>query len=146
MTLLISVLMYSYSPLLTWICIATTGLYALGRWLVYAPLRAASEEQIAHTARQESHFLESVRGLRAIKLFRRQSERRSAWLALLVEQVNSGLRAQKVQIALRLTNGLLFGIENIVVIFLGAHAVLDAQLSAGMLVAYVSYKRQFSSD
>jgi ATP-binding cassette subfamily B protein RaxB len=145
MTLLLSVLMYSYSPRLTWICVATTGLYALGRWLVYAPLRAASEEQIAHTARQESHFLESVRGLRAIKLFRRQSERRSAWLALLVEQVNSGLRAQKLQIALRLTNGLMFGIENIVVIFLGAHAVLDAQLSAGMLVAYVSYKRQFSS-
>ena len=50
-----------------------------------------------------------------------------------------------MQIALRLTNGLLFGIENIVVIFLGARAVLDAQLSAGMLVAYVSYKRQFSS-
>lgn len=145
MALLLSVLMYSYSPRLTGICVATTGLYALGRWLVYAPLRAASEEQIAHAARQESHFLESVRGLRAIKLFRRQGERRSAWLALLVEQVNSGLRAQKLQIALRLTNGLLFGIENIIVIFLGARAVLDAQLSAGMLVAYVSYKRQFSS-
>jgi ATP-binding cassette subfamily B protein RaxB len=145
MALLLSVLMYSYSPRLTGICVATTGLYALGRWLVYAPLRAASEEQIAHAARQESHFLESVRGLRAIKLFRRQGERRSAWLALLVEQVNSGLRAQKLQIALRLTNGLLFGIENTIVIFLGARAVLDAQLSAGMLVAYVSYKRQFSS-
>jgi len=145
MTLLLSALMYSYSPRLTWICVATTGLYAVGRWLVYVPLRAATEEQIANTARQESHFLESVRGLRAIKLFRRQNERCSAWLALLVEQVNSGLRAQKLQIALRLANGLLFGIENIVVIFLGAHAVLDAQLSAGMLVAYVSYKRQFSS-
>jgi ATP-binding cassette subfamily B protein RaxB len=145
MTLLLSVLMYTYSPRLTWICVAATALYALGRRVAYAPLRAASEEQIAHTARQESHFLESVRGLRAIKLFRRQGERRSAWLALLVEQVNSGLRAQKLQIALRLTNGLLFGTENIVVIYLGARAVLDAQLSAGMLVAYVSYKRQFSS-
>jgi ATP-binding cassette subfamily B protein RaxB len=145
MTLLLAALMYSYSPRLTWICVGATGLYALGRSLVYAPLRAASEESIAHTARQESHFLESVRGLRAIKLFRRQRERRSAWLALLVEQVNSGLRAQRLQIALRSMNGLLFGIENIVVIFLGARAVLDAQLSAGMLVAYVSYKRQFSS-
>jgi ATP-binding cassette subfamily B protein RaxB len=145
MTLLLAVLMYSYSPRLTWICVAATGLYALGRSLVYAPLRAASEEQIAHTARQESHFLESVRGLRAIKLFQRHGERRSAWLALLVEQVNSGLRAQRLQISLRVTNGLLFGIENIVVIFLGARAVLDAQLTAGMLVAYISYKRQFSS-
>jgi ATP-binding cassette subfamily B protein RaxB len=145
MTLLLAVLMYSYSPRLTWICVGATGLYALGRWLVYAPLRTSSEELIAHTARQESHFIESVRGLRAIKLFRRQDERRSAWLALLVEQVNSGLRAQRLQVLLRVTNGLLFGIENILVIFLGARAVLDAQLSAGMLVAYVSYKRQFSS-
>ncbi len=145
MTLLLAVLMYSYSPRLTLICAAATGLYALGRWLVYAPLRAASEEQIAHAARQESHFLESVRGLRAIKLFRRQGERRAAWLALLVEQVNSGLRAQRLQIWIRLVNGLLFGIENIVVIFLGARAALDGQLSAGMLVAYVSYKRQFST-
>jgi ATP-binding cassette, subfamily B, bacterial CvaB/MchF/RaxB len=145
MTLLLAVLMYSYSPRLTWICVAATGLYALGRWLGYTPLRAASEEQIAHTARQESHFLESVRGLRAIKLFRRQGERRSAWLGLLVEQVNSGLRAQRLQISLRATNGLLFGLENVVVVFLGARAVLDAQLSVGMLVAYLSYKRQFSS-
>ena len=145
MTLLLAALMYSYSPTLTLICAGATGLYALGRWALYAPLRAASEEQIAHTARQESHFLESVRGLRAIKLFRRQGERRAAWLALLVEQVNSGLRAQRLQIWLRLANGLLFGIENIVVVFLGARAALDGQLSAGMLVAYVSYKRQFST-
>jgi ATP-binding cassette, subfamily B, bacterial CvaB/MchF/RaxB len=145
MTLLLAAMMYSYSPQLTGICVGATVLYGLGRWLVYAPLRAASEELIAHTARQESHFLESVRGLRAVKLFRRQGERRSAWLAFLVEQVNSGLRAQRLQIALRAMNGLLFGIENVVVIFLGASAVLDAQLSAGMLVAYVSYKRQFSS-
>jgi len=145
MTLLLAALMYSYSPRLTLICAGATGLYALGRSVVHAPLRAASEEQIAHTARQESHFLESVRGLRAIKLFRRQAERRSAWLALLVEQVNSGLRAQRLQIAIRLANGLLFGIENVVVVFLGARAVLDGQLSAGMLVAYISYKRQFST-
>jgi len=145
MTLLLAVLMYSYSPRLTLICIGATALYALGRWLVYGPLRAASEEQIAHTAQQESHFLESVRGLRAIKLFRRQGERRAAWLALLVEQVNSGVRTQRLQICLRLTNGLLFGIENIVIVFLGARDVLDSQLSAGMLVAYISYKRQFSS-
>jgi ATP-binding cassette subfamily B protein RaxB len=145
MTLILLVLMYRYSPRLTWLCAGATGLYALSRALAYPPLRAAGEEQIAHTARQESHLLETVRGLRSIKLFRRHDERRFAWLNLLVEQVNAGLRAQKLQIALRLTNGVLFGVENVVAVFLGARAVLDAEFSVGMLLAYISYKRQFST-
>src|SRR5262249_49538552 len=89
--------------------------------------------------------LETVRGLRSIKLFRRHDERRGAWLSLLVEQINAGLRAQKSQIVLRLTNGVLFGVENVLAIYLGARAVLDAQFSVGMLIAFISYKRQFSS-
>jgi len=144
MTLALLVLMYRYNPRLTWICACATGLYALSRSLAYSPLRAAGEEQIAHTAQQESHLLETVRGLRSIKLFQRHDERRSAWLSLLVEQVNAGVRAQKVQIALRLTNGMLFGVENVLAVFLGARAVLDAEFSVGMLIAYISYKRQFS--
>jgi ATP-binding cassette subfamily B protein RaxB len=137
--------MWRYSPTLTAICAGATALYATGRALAYRPLRKAGEEQIAAAARQESHFIESVRGLRAIKLFDRHDERRSAWLALLVEQVNAGLRAQKLQLTLRLGNGLLFGLENIVVVMLAAHAVLDSRFSVGMLIAYVSYKRQFTT-
>ena len=145
MTVVLLGLMYRYSPLLTWICAGATVLYALSRALAYSPLRAAGAEQIAHTAQQESHLLETVRGLRSIKLFQRHDERRSAWLSLLVEQINAGLRAQKVQIALRLTNGVLFGVENVLAVYLGARAVLDAQFSIGMLIAFISYKRQFSS-
>jgi len=144
MAIALLVLMYRYNPTLTWICAGATASYALLRSLTYAPLRAAGEEQIAHTARQESHLLETVRGLRSIKLFQRHEERRGAWLGLLVEQVNAGVRAQKVQIALRLTNGALFGVENVLAVFLGARAVLDAEFSVGMLIAYISYKRQFS--
>lgn len=145
MTLILIVLMYHYSPVLTWICAGATAVYALSRSLAHAPLRAAGEEQIAHTARQESHLLETVRGLRSIKLFRRHDERRGAWLSLLVEQINAGLRAQKSQIVLRLTNGVVFGVENVIAVYLGARAVLDAQFSVGMLIAFISYKRQFSS-
>jgi ATP-binding cassette subfamily B protein RaxB len=144
MTLVLLAVMYRYSPALAWICAAATALYALGRQLAYQPLRAAAEEQIAGAAQQESHFIETVRGLRAIKLFERHEERRAAWLALLVEQVNAGLRAQKIQILLRFVNGTLFGAENVLVVLVGAQAILAGQFSVGMLVAFVSYQRQFS--
>ncbi len=145
MTLVLFALMLRYSAILAWICAAATALYALGRHLAYYPLRRAAEEQIAGAAKQESHFIETVRGLRAIKLFGRHDERRGAWLALLVEQVNSGLRAQKIHVLLRFVNGTLFGVENILVVFVGARAILEAEFSVGMMIAFVSYQRQFST-
>jgi ATP-binding cassette subfamily B protein RaxB len=43
----------------------------------------------------------------------------------------------------RACNDLLFGIENVAVVYLGASAVMDRQMSLGMLFAFVSYKQQF---
>jgi ATP-binding cassette subfamily B protein RaxB len=142
MALLLLVVMACYSLPLTLLSVAAVALYAAGRWLAHAPLRAARHEQIAGAAKQDSHFLETVRGIRAIRLFQRGSERRAGWLALLVEQVNAGLRAQKLAIVLRCANGLLFGIENVLVIYLGATFVLDGRFTTGMLLAFVAYKRQ----
>jgi ATP-binding cassette subfamily B protein RaxB len=144
MTLVLLALMLRYSIALACICVAAAALYAIGRRLAYYPLRRAAEEQIAGAAKQESHFIETVRGLRAVKLFERHEERRGAWLALLVEQVNAGLRAQKIHVLLRFANGTLFGLENILVVLVGAHAILDAEFSVGMMIAFVSYQRQFS--
>jgi ATP-binding cassette subfamily B protein RaxB len=145
MALLLVAVMAWYNATLATICLVATALYGLGRWVAFRPLRAAALEQIAGAAKQESHFLETVRGARAIKLFGRQGERRAAWLALLVDQVNAGLRAQRIEIVLRTANGLLFGLENVVVIYAGATLVLGGGLSTGMLLAFVAYKRLFAS-
>src|SRR5690606_27828308 len=145
MAIVLVVVLFAYDPRLTWICLGAATLYALSRCLWFRPLRDATAEQIVRAAKQESHFLETVRGARAVKLFRRQEERRAAWLALLVDQVNAGLRGQKLRILLQYANGMLHGFENVIVVWLGAALVLDGGFSVGMLVAYLSYKGQFSS-
>ncbi len=139
------VMMFVYSPRLGWIAVAAMALYALGRWLWYRPLRVATEQQIVHAAKQQSHFLESVRGVKTIKLFQRQDERRSTWLALLVDQINADLRTQKLGIFYHGLNGLLFGVENILVIWLGASLVMDGNFSVGALIAFIAYKNQFDT-
>ncbi len=144
MSVVLLIVMFCYSLPLTALCLAAMALYAAGRWLAHAPLREARHEQIAGAAKQDSHFIETVRGIRAIRLFQRGSERRAAWLTLLVEQVNAGLRSAKLGIALRGANGLLFGLENVLVVYLGAALVLDGRFSTGMLLAFVAYKRQFA--
>ena len=145
MTLVVLVVAFLYSPVLAAIAVAAIALYALVRWAWYRPLRRATEEQIVHAAKQESHFFETARGIRSIKLFGRRHERREAWLELLVDQLNAGLRAQRLSIFHRLANGLTFGIENVLVVWLGARLVLDNALSVGMLMAFMSYREQLST-
>ena len=141
---LLLAVMLCYSAPLAAVCVGATAFYVLLRRLAHAPLRDARHEQIAAAAKQDSHFIETARGVRAIKLFARGEERRGAWLALLVEQVNAGLRVQRLGLALRAGNGLLLGLENVLVVYLGARLILGDALSTGMLLAFVAYQRQFA--
>ncbi len=143
MSVLTLTLMFVYSPRLGAIALVAMVLYAIGRWLWFAPLRHATEEQIVHAAKQQSHFLETMRGIRTIKLFQRQPERQSAWIGLLVDQTNAELRTNKIAMVYHAFNGVLFGIEHLAVIWLGAHLVMDQHFTIGMLLAFLAYKSQF---
>ena len=138
-------MMLVYSGRLTALAVAAVAAYAVSRAAFYAPLRRATEEHIVHASRQQSHFLETVRGVQSIKLFGRQEERRSRWLNLVVDAVNRDLVVQKLSLGFRSANGLVFGAERIAVVWVGALLVLDAAFSVGMLFAFMAYKEQFSA-
>jgi len=138
-------MMFVYSAMLSAVAIVAVLSYGVLRWVFYDPLKRATEEQIVHTAKQQSHFLETVRGVQSIKLFGRQEERRSRWLNLVVDAVNQDLVTQKLGLGFRSANGLVFGVERISIVWLGALLVLDSAFSIGMLFAFMSYKDQFSA-
>jgi len=137
------VLMFLYSPPLAWIALGAMALYGLARWAGYASLRYATEEHIVHAAKEQSHFLETVRGVKAIKLFQHQDDRRSRWLALLVNEINADLRVQKWTLFFRTFNGLLFGLSSIAILWSGARLVLNGQFTVGALLAFIVYKTLF---
>jgi len=138
-------MMFVYSAMLSAVAIVAVLSYGVLRWVFYDPLKRATEEQIVHTAKQQSHFLETVRGVQSIKLFGRQEERRSRWLNLVVDAVNQDLVTQKLGLGFRSANGLVFGVERTSIVWLGALLVLDSAFSIGMLFAFMSYKDQFSA-
>jgi ATP-binding cassette subfamily B protein RaxB len=138
-------MMLLYSSTLASISVVAMLFYTLGRWIWYYPLRSATEEQIIHTAKQESHFLETIRGIRPLKLFQRLQVRRLTWVSLVIEQVNAGLRAQKLQLLYLQLNGLLFGLENLLTIWVGAQLVMGSEFTVGVLIAFTAYKTQFVS-
>ncbi|MEO6022824.1 MAG: ABC transporter transmembrane domain-containing protein, partial [Burkholderiales bacterium] len=89
MALLTLLMMLVYSVKLTLIVAAAAVLYGLLRLTLYRPLRQAQEEQIGHAARQQSNFLETVRGIQSVKLFNRQTQRKTVYDNLVVDNFNA---------------------------------------------------------
>jgi ATP-binding cassette subfamily B protein RaxB len=114
------------------------------RWGFYRPLRSASEEALVFEARQSSHFLESLRGVQAIKLFNAQGDRQSRFASLVVETMNAQLMVRKLELMFAVLHRLLFGLERVAVIWIGALLVIERQLSLGMLFAFLAYKETFA--
>ena len=145
MTFLTLALMFLYSPALACIVFLSAVCYAMIRALWFRPLRAAMQEHLIHEAKQQSYFLETLRGMRAIKLFSRENTRRSSWLTLLADQINADIRVQRLTLFYKHSNGLLYGLENILVVWLGSNFVSDGRLTIGALMAFIAYKTLFQT-
>ncbi|MFZ6676209.1 peptidase domain-containing ABC transporter, partial [Undibacterium sp. Xuan67W] len=137
-------MMLWYSPLLAGVACIAVVLYVLLRWIIFKALREATAEQIIHAAKQQTHFMESVRGVQSVRLFGRNEERRAGWMNALADQFNAELRIAKLGVSYQTANNFLFSAERVIVIWLAALAVMDNRFSVGMLFAFISYKDQFS--
>jgi len=145
LVLLTLVLMAVYSPLLAGVALAAVAVYALLRLGWQRTMREAAEEALVHEARKSSHFLESLRGVAAIKLFNAEGRRQSRFMNLVVDAMNAALVVRRYEVALAVAQRLIFGVERVAVVWLGALAVLDHRLSTGMLFAFLAYQEQFAT-
>ena len=140
-------MMLFYNLKLALVALIAATLYGLLRITLYRPLRLATEDHIVRGAKQQSHFLETVRGMQSIKLFAYEASRAASWQNLVIDQFNANIRTQRLNILYQGLNGLLFGLENIITIWIGAMLILDTSngsgFSIGMLFAFIAYKTQF---
>jgi ATP-binding cassette subfamily B protein RaxB len=137
-------MMFIYSGTLTVVALAAVAAYALLRWAFFRPLREATEEALVHEAKKSSHFLESLRGVQAIKLFNAQADRQSRFTSLVVDTMNADIATRKLELMFAVLHRMLFGLERVAVIWIGALLVLDQRFSIGMLFAFMAYKEQFA--
>jgi ATP-binding cassette subfamily B protein RaxB len=144
-------MMLLYAPQLAAIVVAAVVAYGLIRWSSYGPLRNAAAERLILSARENSHFLETLRAIQPLKLFGREEERRSHWQNLVVEVQNRDIRTAKMNLGFTSANTFIFGLENLAVFWLGAKMVMAGQtgttggtFTIGMLFAFISYKSQFT--
>ena len=137
-------MMWIYNPLLAMLAVGVMLIYAVIRAVAYRLYRAVNEEAIVYAAQEHSHFIETLRGMPSIKALVIGDRRQASWNNYLVDEVSADLRMQKLDLVFRTANTMLFGLDRVMIIFLGARAVMQGSLSVGMLVAFLAYKDQFS--
>ncbi|WP_337842527.1 peptidase domain-containing ABC transporter [Rheinheimera sp.] len=138
-------MMYLYNAHLLLVVLGAVLLYALLRLLLYKPLKHRTEVSIISKAKEQSNFMETVRGIQTLQLFGQQSNRLNLWQNCYADAVNQQYRLGRWQIGYSTAQQLLFGLENILVVYLAAWAVLQNQMTVGMLLAFLAYKNQFTS-
>ncbi len=144
MALTTLVVMVLYSITLATTVASSVIIYFLVRLSLFPLLHAASQEVLVNGARKDSFFLESVRGILAIKNFGKESQRELVFQNYLVDTLGATVRASRLQVWQSGCNRLVFGLQQIIVIWLGAIAIFDTHLTIGMLVAFLAYRAQFT--
>lgn len=143
MALIVLLVMFFYDVQLTFIVMGVVVLYGVLRFLLYRPIHLLNEERIVASAKENSHFMESVRAIQTIKLFGKETDRQCQWQNKLADAMNKDIQLTRWEIAFEMANKILFGLENILIVYFAATAVMGNLMSVGMLFAFMSYKARF---
>ncbi|NJL31384.1 MAG: hypothetical protein HC898_06990, partial [Phycisphaerales bacterium] len=123
--------------------LAAVLLYGGLRAFSFRLLRSAQEEKLVCDAREQSHVIESVRGVQTVRMLGAESLRQSGWQNLLFESVRRELRLAHLNVGFVSGSTLISGAERVAAIWIGAMMVIAGGMSVGMLLAYIAYKEQF---
>lgn len=138
--------MFLYDARLSLIVISIVIVYGVLRWSLYRPFRLLTEESIIAGAKESTHFMESIRAIQTIKIFQKENDRQYQWQNSLANSMNKNIHIARWGISYGVLNGVLFGAENILVIYFAATAVMGNVISLGMLYAFMNYKGRFISS
>lgn len=138
------ILMFVYSPALATIALVAWALYFIIRMAFYRPFRAAQEEAIIAGAKEQTTFIETVRGITSLKLFGGEDERENIWQNKFAATINADARTAKLGIWFQSANTVIFGLEHIILIYVAAKMVLAGAFSIGMIFAFMAYKANFT--
>jgi ATP-binding cassette subfamily B protein RaxB len=135
--------MFFYSVALAALALIAFALYFAVRWISFSFQRQAQEAAIVSSAKVQSILIESLKGMTVIRLSNHETMRHAVWQSRFVDSMNASVRLSRIGIWQVAANGLIFGIETIVAVWLAIGFVIAGGFSVGMVFAYIAYKTLF---
>lgn len=145
MAVIAAFILFLYSPLLAVVVIAALLIVLALGFAFYPATRAATEENIVAMAAEQTSLIETIRAMPTIKLMGGEVEREGKWRNRYANVINSSVRLGRLEISLAFLQNAVIGVQTVLVIYLGARMVLNAEgFSVGMLFAFLSFRQTFS--
>ncbi|MCS3809274.1 peptidase domain-containing ABC transporter [Xanthomonas sp. 4461] len=132
------------SAKLALIAMMTFVVYLLMRMTFFGRTRLLTEKAVRARSEENSHVIETIRGMQPIKIFAKEHERLSAWINQYSRLVEADMRSGLVSSTQSATKVMLLGLDLSASVYLGAIQVGAGQISLGLLFAIFVYKSHFS--
>jgi ATP-binding cassette subfamily B protein RaxB len=137
-------LLFNYQPMLTFTA-AGFLLAALLLQLATLPRRhVLTHDSIRRAASAQTLFIESLRSIVSLKANGIEHARADLWRRQHGESVDAATRLGLFGLRIDSARTLLNGLDNVVIVYLGAMAVIESPFTVGMLYAFIAYKSHFA--
>ncbi|NHN37431.1 type I secretion system permease/ATPase [Pseudomaricurvus alcaniphilus] len=135
-TFLFFVVMWYYSPTLTLVVLGSVPFFIVLSLLITPVLRRRLDEKFNFGARNQAFLVEAVNGIETVKASAVEPQMQRHWEEQLAGYVNASFRAQHVGNLSGQVAGLISKVTTLLIIYLGAYAVMDGKMTVGELVAF----------
>ncbi len=135
-TIVFLAVMYFYSPLLTFVVLATIPLYVILSVVVTPIFRARLNEKFNRGADNQAFLVESINGVETLKAMAVEPAMQRRWEEQLAGYVRASFRATSLgniagQIASFVNKG-----TTVAILWIGAYLVMGGSLTIGQLIAF----------
>ncbi|MEQ8320497.1 MAG: type I secretion system permease/ATPase [Rhodospirillales bacterium] len=135
-TVVFIVVMYFFSPTLTWIVLGSIPFY-IGVSVIVTPiLRKRVEEKFQRGAENQAFLVESISGVETVKAAAVEPQMQRRWEEQLAGYVGISFKAAQLSNVAQQSVQLIQKITMALTLWFGARLVIDGELTVGQLVAF----------
>jgi subfamily B ATP-binding cassette protein HlyB/CyaB len=128
--------MWYYSSTLTWIVLGSIPFYIALSVFITPILRHRLDQKFKHGAANTAFLTESITGIGTVKSMAVEPQMRKKLEDHLSSYVHASFRSQNLSNVAGQTAGLINKLMTLGIIWVGAHLVIDGQITVGQLIAF----------
>jgi ATP-binding cassette subfamily B protein len=130
------VIMLWYSVLLSVVALATVPLFALLTLIVSPIVRQKNREKAERNAETQSYLVEVMTGIQTVKAQNIELRSRWQWQEKYARYVNAGFKTVLASTTAGSISSFLNHLSSLLLLWVGAHLVLQGELTLGQLIAF----------
>jgi ATP-binding cassette, subfamily B, bacterial HlyB/CyaB len=135
-TVVFLTVMAFYSPILTFVVLGSMPLYGFISIVVTPIIRARLNEKFNRGAENQCFLVETISGIQTVKALAVEPPLQRKWEEQLAGYVRASFRATSLTTIAGQSASFVQKVTTIAVLWIGAHAVIEGDLSIGQLIAF----------